>query len=91
MMALGGIVLKEIYLTSKSLTLAQKMKSVLRSGGIFANIVRPDIEITQNSCAYAVSIEEVFLPEAIEMLSLKGIMPVGIFVVHGNRYEEIRL
>ena len=90
-MVSGGISLKGIILTSRSLTFAQKMKSILNSAGIIANIVRPDIEITQNSCAYAVLIQESFLPEAIDHLSKKGIFPVRAFLVAEERYEEIRI
>ena len=64
--------MKGILLTSKSLTFAQKMKSILNSGGIIADIVRPDVEITQNNCAYAVIIQQSFLPEAVEMLLNKA-------------------
>ena len=83
--------MKGILLTSKSLTFAQKMKIILNSAGIIANIVRPDIEITQSSCAYAVLIQETFFPEAIEKLSKKGIAPVRAFLISEDRYEEIRL
>ena len=83
--------MKGILLTSKSLTFAQKMKSILNSGGIIADIVRPDVEITQNNCAYAVIIQQSFLPEAVEMLLNKGIVPVRVFLVSEDKYEEIHI
>lgn len=83
--------MKGILLTSRSLTFAQKMKAILNSSGIMANIVRPDIEITQKSCAYAVMIQESFLPEAIDILSQKGIVPVSAFLISDDGYEEIRI
>ena len=83
--------MRGILLTSRSLTFAQKMKAVLNSDGIISNIVRPDIEITQNNCAYAVMIQESFLPEAIDILSRKGIIPIRAFLVSEEGYEEIRI
>ena len=83
--------MKEILLTARSVTYAQRMKAFLDRGGIACVIVRPDIEITKGSCAYAVNISQTFLPEAIEILKRNKILPVRVILIEGMQYREIRI
>ncbi|MBQ8003791.1 MAG: DUF3343 domain-containing protein [Oscillospiraceae bacterium] len=81
-----------ILLTSKSVTYAQQMKKTLEQNGFFAEIVRPDTELTKGSCAYAVNISQKFLPEAMEILRRNRIPPVRVILIEGRKlYREIRI
>ncbi len=81
-----------ILLTSKSVTYAQQMKKTLERNGFFAEIVRPDTELTKGSCAYAVNISQKFLPEAIELLRKNRTPPVRVILIEGKKiYRELRV
>ena len=88
----GGDFLSSVFLTSRSVTYAQRMERILRRNGISAHIERPEREITERGCAYAVVISETFLPEAIELLRYNGILPVKVVArdEYGG-YREIRI
>ena len=74
------------------MTYAQQMKKTLEQNGFFAEIVRPDTELTKGSCAYAVNISQKFLPEAMEILRRNRIPPVRVILIEGRKlYREIRI
>ena len=81
-----------ILLTCRSVTYAQKMKRMLENNGIAASIVRPDINLTKGSCAYAVNISQVFLPEAVSVLRSNMTPPIKIILIERNNlYRELHL
>lgn len=81
-----------ILLTSKSMTYAQQMKKVIERKGFFAEIVRPDTELTKGSCAYAVNISQKFLPEVLDILRLNKVPPVRVILIEGKKlYRELRI
>ncbi len=80
--------MNSVFLTSRSVTYAQRMERALRRNGISAHIERPEREITERGCAYAVVVSESFLPEAMEVLRYNGIFPVK--VVARDEYEGYR-
>ena len=81
-----------ILLTSKSMTYAQQMKKALERNGFFAEIVRPDTELTRGSCAYAVNISQKFLPEVLDVLRLNKLLPVRAILIEGKRkYRELKI
>ncbi len=79
------------YLTSRSVTYAQKMERALRRSDILARIERPEREITEKGCAYAVVVSETFLPEAMEVLRYNGLFPVKVVARDEDGYREIRI
>lgn len=81
-----------ILLTSKSMTYAQQMKKALDRNGFFAEIVRPDTELTKGSCAYAVNVSQKFLPEVLDVLRLNKTPPVRVILIEGKKlYRELRV
>ncbi|MBE6965077.1 MAG: DUF3343 domain-containing protein [Ruminococcaceae bacterium] len=81
-----------ILLTSKSVTYAQQMKKTLEQNGFWAEIVRPDTELTKGSCAYAVNISQKFLPEVLDILRLNRLLPVRVILIEGKKlYRELRI
>ena len=82
--------LNSVFLTSRSVTLAQRMEKALRKNRIPARIERPDISITDGSCAYAVVISELYLPEAVELLRNNSLLPRKIIIEEGlGNFREI--
>ncbi len=73
-----------VFLTSRSVTYAQRIERTLRKNGISARIERPEIRLTEKSCAYAVVISQGFLPEALEILRKSNLMPVKVIVEEEN-------
>lgn len=65
-----------VFLTSKSLTYAQRMERVLRKSGIPAAIERADLAISERGCAYAVVVSEGYFAEVTAVLRYNGLMPV---------------
>lgn len=81
-----------IIFTSKSLTFAQRMERALLKNGISAKIVRPDIELTNRSCAYGVNVSASFLPEAMEVLNFNRIHPVRVLLSEdGKNFRELKV
>ena len=80
-----------VFLTSRSVTYAQRMERALKRNGIFARIERPEQEITERGCAYAVVISETFLAEALEVLRYNGLPPVKVVAKELSGYKEIRI
>ena len=72
-----------VFLTSRSITYAQRMQRALLKYGVSARIERPDMKLTQKSCAYAVVVSEAYLAEAIDILKKNGLRPVSAFVSNG--------
>ena len=64
------------------------MQKILRKSRIPAEIVRPDIRITDGNCAYAVLISEFYLPEAIEILRRGNLTPGKVILE--EKYGEYR-
>lgn len=68
------------------------MQKTLLKYGIEARIERPDIKLTQRSCAYAVVVSEGFLPEALDILSKNRLVPVRAFIRdETGGYREISI
>jgi len=65
------------------------MKRILELNRISSSIVKPDIELTRGSCAYAVKISQGFLPEAIEILRENHMPPIRVILAENNGYKEI--
>ncbi len=80
-----------VYLTSRSVTYAQRMEKVLRKNGISAAIERPEIKMTEQSCAYAVVISQGYLPEALEILRRRNLMPVKVIVEENGELRALRI
>ncbi len=72
--------MSSVFLTSKSLTYAQRMERILRKSGISAHIERPGIEISERGCAYAVVVSEGYFAEVIDMLRHNNLLPVKAVV-----------
>ncbi len=89
MLVKGGISVNSVYLTSRSITYAQRMEKVLIKNGISAHIERPELEITERGCAYAVVVSEGFFAEAIDVLRYNGILPVKAVV--RDRYNGYKV
>lgn len=84
--------MNSVFLTSRSVTLAQRMERALRKHRISASIERPDISLTDESCAYAVVISEMYLPEAIEILRNNNLFPRKVVVEEGmGNFREISI
>ena len=83
--------MNSVFLTSRSVTYAQRMERALRRNGISAHIERPEREITERGCAYAVVLSETFLPEAMEILRYNGVLPVKVVARDNEGYREIRI
>ncbi len=86
----GGKFVNSVFLTSRSLTYAQRMEKVLKKNGVSARIERPELQITERGCAYAVVVSEGFFAEAIDVLKYNGLFPVKAVVRDEyNGYREI--
>ncbi|MBR5543480.1 MAG: DUF3343 domain-containing protein [Oscillospiraceae bacterium] len=84
--------MNEIYLTSHSITYAQKMQKVLQLNGINARIIRPDLRLSESGCAYAVSVSEKMSAETIEVLKNYRLMPVKFILrENGGVLRELRV
>ena len=84
--------MKRVFLTSRAVTYAQRMERILRKSGISAAIERPELQLSESGCAYAVVISQVYLPEAIEALRKNGMTPVKVYIEEGfSEYREIKL
>ena len=81
--------MNSVYLTSRSITYAQRMEKTLTKNGISAHIERPELEIAERGCAYAVVVSEGFFAEAIDVLRCNGIPPVKAVV--RDRYNGYRV
>ena len=68
-----------IIFTVRSVTNAQRMRRVLEHSGIGAEIIRPDIGLSQSGCAYAVRISEIYFAEAVDILKSSGMYPNKAF------------
>ena len=80
----------DCLLICQSITFAQKIKKILIRAEIEARIVRPNLQLTDGECGYAVRISNVFLAEAIDELKQKRVLPQKILVFDGNgRYREM--
>lgn len=75
--------MNSVFLTSRSLTYAQRMERTLRKSGISAYIERPGIEISERGCAYAVVVSEGYFAEAIDVLGYNNLLPVKAVVKDG--------
>lgn len=67
--------MNSVFLTSRSLTYAQRMEKVLKKNRIPARIERPELQIADRGCAYAVVVSEGFFAEAIDVLENNGLFP----------------
>lgn len=86
----GGVIVNSVFLTSRSLTYAQRMDKILKKSGVPSRIDRPDLQIMDKGCAYAVVVSEGFFAEAIEVLKNNGMPPVKAVVYGENdRYRVI--
>lgn len=84
--------MNRIFLTSRAVTYAQRMERILRKNGIPASIERPEMQLSDSGCAYAVVISQGYLPEGIEALRKGGMAPVKIFIEEGfSEYREIKI
>ena len=84
--------MNEIYLTSHSITYAQKMQKLLVNNGINAKIVRPELRFSEKGCAYAVSVSEKMFAEAREVLRRHSFMPVkAILREYNGEMREIQI
>ena len=84
--------MNEIYLTSHSVTYAQKMQKILINSGINAKIVRPELRFSERGCAYAVSVSEKMFAEARDVLRNYNFMPVkAILREYGGEMREIQI
>ncbi|MCX7615258.1 MAG: DUF3343 domain-containing protein [Clostridiales bacterium] len=73
----------------KSLTHAQRASKYLEKNGISTIISRPPMEINENSCGYALKIQEHFLNKAILMLKEVEISNFKVYVCTTNgTYKE---
>ncbi len=68
------------YFLCRSVTHAQKIDRLLKFNYIQSSIERPERNITQSSCVYAVAVSDVFLGEAIEVLKRKNVLPVKLII-----------
>lgn len=76
--------MNSVFLTSRSLTYAQRMDKVLKKNGIAARIERPELQIAERGCAYAVVVSENFFAEAIDVLRYNGLLPVKAVIRDKN-------
>ena len=76
-------------LICRSVTYAQRAQHVLQRKGYTATVVRPSIDITDNSCGFAVKISEHYLAEAIHILKEYHLAPTKVVIVSedGRRRE----
>ncbi len=68
----------------KSTTFAERARRALVKNGISADMVRPDIKFTNQSCNYGVRVSEGYLPEAVEVLKANRIAAMKIVVEERN-------
>jgi len=78
-----------VYLTARSITYAQRMARALGKNGVESRIERPEREITDKGCAYAVVISEGYVAEALEILSYNRLSPVKAVIKEDGEYRVL--
>lgn len=82
--------LQNYLLLCRSITHAQRMRSILERAGISGQIFRPPVALTERGCSYAVRIGTHYLPEAMRQLRQAQILPERVFYAAGDGgYREI--
>lgn len=76
----------------RSVTYAQRARQLLEKHGISAVVVRPNLEMMENSCGFAVKISEGYLAEALDLLK-KSCFEISrvLFVEPNGNYREMRV
>ena len=80
----------DIYLILRSVTLAQRARAQLESGGILSRLQRSPGELSEHGCAYALRIRNRELPGAARILRQTGMEPDAAFrALPGGGFERI--
>lgn len=72
----------------RSVTYAQRARQILEKHGIHAVVVRPRLELTENSCGFAVKVSEGYLAEALELLREFGFTISRVLLLDENGNER---
>lgn len=80
------------FIVCRSVTYAQRAKKVLERAGITAIVVRPNIEMLDSGCGFAVKISETYLAEALSILKKYNFnITKVLYVEPDGRYREMRV
>ena len=76
----------------RSVTYAQRGVRMLERHGISAYVVRPNIEMLEGGCGFAVKVSEGYMAEAIEILKQGGFeISRALIAKPDGSYREMRI
>ncbi|MEG0779900.1 MAG: putative Se/S carrier-like protein [Oscillospiraceae bacterium] len=75
-------------LITRSITGAQRMEMELAKFGIYAQIFRAPVSLTERGCSYAVRVRADKLQGALAVLRQAGLSPTQIFLNRNGAYYE---
>ena len=76
---------------ARSITYAQRMAYTLERVGVWCQIFRAPMGLTERGCAYAVRIRSRDLTRALQALREANLQPVQVYVRSADSYREVRL
>ena len=76
-------------LLARSVTRAQKMDAELRRRGIYADLVRPPLQLAEKGCTYALRLPPRRFSAAMQILTSTGLAPSKVFHYSREGYEEL--
>lgn len=83
--------MEQVLLTARSITHAQRMRSVLGAVGIHGRMDRAPLELTMQGCTYALRLPSANLTQAMTVLQQSHLKPLRIYVFRGGRYREVNI
>ena len=72
------------FITSRSLTAAQRILGVLRRAGVSAGLVRLPRDMTSGGCSSGVKVNERDLERALTSLNHAGVRDIRVFVRYAD-------
>lgn len=78
-----------MVMIARSVTQAQRMMRLLERCGIWAQIFRAPVGLTEFGCSYAVKIRREKLTMALNCLRAVGLEPLSIYEKSDGKYQEV--
>lgn len=79
-----------VIIIARSVTQAQRMMRILNDCGIWAQIFRAPVGLTEFGCSYAVKIRGNKVTQALGCLRRSGLEPLSLFKKTSDGYREVR-
>ena len=76
----GGVFLNSVFLTSRSVTYAQRAERILAKNGIVSNVMKAPFGKNSGACAYAVRINDKNIVKALGIIKESGLSYTDIMI-----------